>query len=117
VKHSENIRALSNQHNETLSEAICRYMDELGEAHLPGALAQFGTTPRDSAALLELRTAIDRCLGWENSEQEAIADYPARIEQIANWISRAKGLLHVANFGDNADRRAWRAELLGEDVP
>lgn len=46
----------------------------------------FGTDPRDSAALLELREIIDNDAGWESEEQEEGANYGARLSDvIAYW--------------------------------
>jgi hypothetical protein len=93
VTHTANIRALSDRHNETLSEAICRYLDQLAEAHDAvgnGELGGFGTDPSDSAALLKLRSAIDEHLGWENDSDELDADYVGRIKQVGQWVREQK---------------------------
>ena len=57
-----------------------------------GGFGGFGTDPKDSAALLELRQIIDDEIGWPTFEQEEIANYGDRLRALAmqrNLIARA----------------------------
>jgi hypothetical protein len=47
-----------------------------------GEIGGFGVDPKDSAALLELRAAIDDHLGWRNEKEEHAGDYVARVKQV-----------------------------------
>jgi hypothetical protein len=55
----------------------------------PGDPVGFGVDPKDSQALLHLRSAIDDALGWESLEEEEAADYCARVWQVANKLKAA----------------------------
>lgn len=50
-------------------------------------IGDFGCCPEDSKSLLELREAIDSCLGWSSDGAEKQADYVARIHEIANVLT------------------------------
>lgn len=48
----------------------------------PG-IGGFGTDPKDSKRLLELRTIIDTEIGWDNELQMERGDYAARLREVA----------------------------------
>lgn len=63
---------------------VCRnFINVLGMGVDPG----FGVDPKDSAALQELRAAIDDHLSWDSNENEEKADYVARVRQVGYAIS------------------------------
>jgi hypothetical protein len=68
-------------------------LDFLGPNPNDTGLPGFGLDPRDSAALLELREAVDQYLGWENLQQEEAANYPARVIQVGERIRELKNQL------------------------
>jgi hypothetical protein len=51
-----------------------------------GEIGGFGVDPKDSAALLELRAAIDEHLGWRKQKEEDAGDYVARVKQVAKMM-------------------------------
>ena len=70
--------------------AKCRsHLDTFGADIDPG----FGVDPADSAALQELRMAIDTHFGWRNTKEEQAADYVGRVKQVANGIVDAQHAL------------------------
>lgn len=52
----------------------------------------FGVDPKDSAALLELREAIDAHLGWSDQTAERAADYVGRIKEVGALITGGEPL-------------------------
>lgn len=54
----------------------------------------FGVDPNDSAALLELRCAIDDYLGWSSKKDQETGDYVERIREVGRLIRRLRGELN-----------------------
>jgi hypothetical protein len=58
------------------------------EAEGNETLGDFGYASTDSQNLGELRTLLEKELGWEDDEQEVDADYEARIRQVGKILRR-----------------------------
>ena len=85
------LREANNRQTERVAAAEARIRElesQLSDlAGVDGDPVGFGIDPKDSQALLHLRSAVDDALGWENIEQEEAADYVARVRQVGAQLA------------------------------
>jgi hypothetical protein len=79
----------------------------------------FGIDPKDSAALLALRNAIDEELGWETQEEEEAGDYVARVRQVGAQLAGRPAPIECEMVVDPStdEECRKRAIVLYENVP
>jgi len=66
--------------------AVAAFLQEDGVESSPADVGDFGYDPEDSKRLLELRSAIDDCLGWANDKERERGDYVARVEEVGIYV-------------------------------